>query len=484
MATTATKPATPRKQFSLPSGIRGGYDVARTNSENANLWKYVDGLSAAAANNPQVRKTIRERARYETSNNSYADGIIDTLAADTIGAEVQLQLGDSDTAQAVEAAFSRWAREINLWGKLRVMRRAKCVDGEAFAVLATNPAIQGRVKLDVQPIECDMVESYFNQTKENEIDGIRFDKYGNPTHYRILDGHPGDHRNLFAGRKGTWTRSEFVIHYFHEIRPGAVRGVSELVPALSLFGELRQFTKAVLQSAARAAEISAIMQTTMVQEAVELVDPLTVIQAERNAIVSLPEGWTLQQMKPEQPVATYAMFKREIVNEIARCLNMPYNVAACDSSSYNYASGRLDHQTYDRSVDVERATINTTILRRVYQAWFAEYAALAGLTPQERNDLQQHDWHYSSRGHVDPNKEATADNTRLQNGTMTLARYWAKQGSDHKREMQQWITEQIDMELEWNKARKAAGLPPAPFPGGAKQITERRASNEQDDDRD
>ena len=48
----------------------------------------------------------------------------------------------------------------------------------------------------------------------------------------------------------------------------------------------------------------------------------------------------------QKPSTTYAEFKKELLNEIARCLNMPFNVAAGNSSGYNYASGRLDHQTY------------------------------------------------------------------------------------------------------------------------------------------
>ena len=43
-------------------------------------------------------------------------------------------------------------------------------------------------------------------------------------------------------------------------------------------------------------------------------------------------------------------FKKEILNEIARCLGMPYNISAGNSSGYNYASGRLDHQTYFKAV--------------------------------------------------------------------------------------------------------------------------------------
>jgi lambda family phage portal protein len=481
---TARKPK--RKVFDSQAvsqrTLRASYDIARSTTENENLWKYVDSLSAADANSPTVRKTIRERARYEVANNSYADGIVDTLAADTIGPEVQIQLGDSDLAQRTERAFEAWARAVRLWDKVRGMRRAKCVDGEAFGMFVSNPRVANRVKLDVRLIECEMIESWVSVANEREIDGIRFDEHGNPIQYRFLDYHPGDHRQYLTSRAGKWTSADFVLHYFSALRPGQVRGVSELTPALSLFGELRQFTKAVLLSAARAAEFAGVMQTTLLPEnvAAELSDPLTTIEAVRNAIVSLPEGWTLQQLRPEQPATTYAMFKREIINEIARCLSIPYNIAACDSSSYNYASGRLDHQTYDRSIEVERADIRAAVLDRIYAAWLDEYAAVAGLGKPQIVELTDHEWHFAGRGHVDPNKEASADDVRLRNGTLTRARYWAKQGADWKRESGQWIKERIEMEQQWNEARDAAGLEPAPYPGDGQSVAQPQAPEPDD----
>jgi capsid protein len=249
-------------------------------------------------------------------------------------------------------------------------------------------------------------------------------------------------------------------------RPGQVRGVSELTPALSLFGLLRKFTVAVLEAAQRAAEISAVMQTSLPLDNVsaELADPVTIIEAQRNAIVSLPEGWLLSQLKAEQPATTYQMFKSEIVNEMARSLNIPYNVAAGNSSGYNYASGRLDHQTYDRMIDVDRHDISSTILDRVYAEWLSEYATRHSLTAADRAEVAGHAWYFAGRGHVDPNKEASADETRFKNGSLTLADYYAKQGADWKNKSVQQIREIIYREKLWNDERALAGLPPAPFP--------------------
>jgi capsid protein len=466
--------------------ISARYDVARTTDENASLWGMVDSLSAAEANNPQVRKTIRERARYEVANNCYAKGIVRSLVSDVIGPEVQLQLGDSPKAQEIEQAFAKWAHESKLWAKLRTLYTARIVDGESFGLITSNRRNRD-IKLDIRPIECDMIESWFTGfSRENEVDGIRFDADGNPAEYRILKQHPGDHRVIKTTGAGDWTNAKYVMHLFREDRPGQVRGVSELTPALSLFGILRKFTVSVLEAANRAAEISAVMQTNLVPDslAAELADPVTIIEAQRNAIVSLPEGWSLSQLRPEQPSTTYAMFKAEIVNEIARALNIPYNVAAGNSSGYNYASGRLDHQTYDRMIEIDRHDIATTILDRVYAEWLVEYSLRHSLNDAERAEIASHEWHFAGRGHVDPNKEANADDTRLKNGTLTHAAYYAKQGKDWKREHAQWIRERIASEVEWNAARNDAGLDPAPYPGEKETVTRTEPTEQQERERD
>jgi capsid protein len=446
--------------------IQARYDVAQTTDENATLWTGVDSLSAAQANNPSIRSIIRNRARYEVANNSYARGIIKSITNDTIGTAIQLQLGDSPRAQEIEQDFMDWARAIRLWQKLRTMRGSKCVDGEVFGMLTTNKRIRNEIKLDLKLLECDMVESWYTVLKTDEIDGIRFDESGNPTEYRVLKQHPGDYRAIKVTNAGDWIAAKYIIHYFTEERPGQVRGVSEILSSLSLFGQLRKYTAAVIEAASRAAEISSVMQTDLVPDslAAELADPVTIIEAQRNAIVSLPEGWKLNQMKPEQPTTAYKEFKAEIIKEMARCINMPANVAQGDSSGYNYASGRLDHQSYDRAIEVERCDVVALILDRVYEEWLSEYSIRKSLSEVDKKMARSHEWHFSGRGHVDPTKEANADDTRFVNASLTKSAYYAKQGKDWKREEQQWIKERIIGEIEWNKAREEAGLDPMPYP--------------------
>jgi len=141
--------------------VRGRFDSAATTEDNRRHWANADALSADAAASAAVRRTLRNRARYEVANNSYARGIVLTLANDTIGTRPRLQmLTDSDEANnEIEHEFDRWAREIALAEKLRTMRMARAQDGEAFAILVNNPVLDHPVKLDLQLIEADHVTS-------------------------------------------------------------------------------------------------------------------------------------------------------------------------------------------------------------------------------------------------------------------------------------------------------------------------------------
>jgi hypothetical protein len=87
--------------------VRARFDAAQTTPDNRKHWSNADPLSADAAAAPDVRRTLRNRSRYEVANNSYARGIVLTLANDVIGTGPRLQmLADSTKAnRTIEAEF-------------------------------------------------------------------------------------------------------------------------------------------------------------------------------------------------------------------------------------------------------------------------------------------------------------------------------------------------------------------------------------------
>ncbi len=434
-------PATPtpsrRSRF-----VRARYDAAVTNDENRRHWANADGLSANAANSPEVRRVLRNRARYEVSNNSYARGIVLTLANDVIGTGPRLQmLSESVPAnRRIEREFAAWARAVNLADKLRTLRVARAEDGEGFALLTSNPAILTPIQLDLRLVEAEQVTTpLLSAYSTQAVDGIVFDRFGNPVEYHILRQHPGDSVAAF-GQEFDRLPAEAVLHWFRADRPGQARGVPDIMPALPLFAQLRRFTLAVLGAAETAADFAGILYTDAPANGeADAAEPFEPIELEKRALLTMPGGWKMSQMEAEQPATTYAEFKHELLNEIARCLNMPFNIAAGNSSGYNYASGRLDHQTYFKALRVEQAQLEVTILDRILAAWFDEAALVPGLLPDELPPIATlaHQWFWDGHEHVDPAKEALAQSQRLANHTTTLAHEYARQGRDWEESLRQ-----------------------------------------------
>ncbi|NQU20432.1 MAG: phage portal protein [Candidatus Nealsonbacteria bacterium] len=183
-----------KARTSLPGHLRARYDAAQTMVENARHWAMADGLSADAAMTPDVRRTLRNRARYEVANNSYAKGMVLTIAGDCVGTGPRLQLltEDNETNRIVEQAFAEWASAVDLAAKLRTMRMAKSTDGEAFAVLVNNPDLDHPVKLDLCLVEADQITTPVTAINRPEVvDGIELDGLGHPEAYHVLQEHPG-----------------------------------------------------------------------------------------------------------------------------------------------------------------------------------------------------------------------------------------------------------------------------------------------------
>jgi len=117
----------------------------------------------------------------------------------------------------------------------------------------------------------------------------------------------------------------------------------------------------------------------------------------------------------------------------------PINVARADSSGYNYASGRLDHQTYFKSIRVEQSQLESVVLDRILAAWLDEAALIPGLIPPGLPPFSrwEHQWFWDGREHVDPAKEASAQATRLGSHTTTLAEEYARRGLDWEEQLRQ-----------------------------------------------
>jgi lambda family phage portal protein len=357
-----------------------------------------------------------------------------------------LQFGDDETSRLVERAFFDWGWQIDLPAKLRTMREALVVDGEAFALMISNPRLPG-VQLDLRLVEAEMVATPTELMAStitpdgSTVDGMEFDSVGNVVAYQVLNFHPGSNFRVNTLQFQRVPAAQ-MIHWFRPIRPGQHRGMPEVAPALKLFAQLRRYTEAVIAAAESAADFAGFLRTNSPAAEVDEVEAFAEMPIEKRTMVTLPDGWTFEQLKAEQPTSTYREFKKEVLNEIARCLQCPGNVARLSSEDYNYSSARLDGQTVEAHRRVMRDDLERVMLDRVLAAWVNE-ATLAGVLPEGIPPFSEWDWSWQWDGkeHVDPLKEANATEKRLRTHTTTLASEYAKQGKQWDVELRQRAAE-------------------------------------------
>jgi capsid protein len=153
-----------------------------------------------------------------------------------------------------------------------------------------------------------------------------------------------------------------------------------------------------------------------------------------NMGVAAPDGWEPVQMKSEHPKSEHSAFVRQVLNEIARCLDMPYIVAAMDSSSANYSSMRGDYQVYRKAINVERSDVERVWLDPILYSWLDEATLISGMIPRGLPPFSEWNWSWTWDGfeHVDPKKEAEADAIMLAANMTTLAEVCGKRGKDSR----------------------------------------------------
>lgn len=436
-----TKPPKPKltlSQYRALTGMTARYDSAQTNTDNTRHWADADALSARAAMDPGIRRILRNRSRYEVANCPLAISILKRLADFTVGTGPRLQVktANRDYNREISREFTRWIIATSWNRKLWQMRYCKAMNGESFGMFITNPPLRTRnqpVTLDMRTIEADQVSDPAMFTGRSlGTDGIILDDYGNPMAYRVLRKHPGDNFALPGLPSDTTTvRADNMVHYFNAERPGQVRGVPEITAGLPYLAMRRRYVLAVLAAAETAADLAGVIKTQSSPEDPDELEPLDAVDIERRMLMTLPQGWDIQQFKAEQPTTTLEMFDRVIIREIGRCVNMPYGIAAGDSSSYNFASGKLDHLPWFRTIQIEQDQIEDTIAEPTFARWFEEASRIPGYLPAApmADDLPPHQWFWDGQDLLDP-REAGAKQIGLAAGFETHGRIAAKRGED------------------------------------------------------
>jgi capsid protein len=424
--------------------IAATYDAAGSSDEFKNYWAPADALDADSANSFAVRHTLVKRSRYDIANNGYSDGIAQTYSTDLIGIgpTLRMQTGSEGFNSMVELAWYQWTKEIQFRRKLWCLAHAKHQDGEGFGVLRRNGNLKHRVKLDWVLHETEQCQSpWLPYGEAGRIDGLKFDEFGNPDWYEFVAYHPGSNlTGLNAFGKSEKIPAKYVTHWFKLRRPGQHRGIPECASTLNLGASARRWREATVAAAENIADFSLFIKTQFEPEEMDSVSAMSTLDIQKRMMTALPAGYDAFQPKAEQPTANHAEFSKSLINEQARPKSMPYNKAACDSSSYNYASGRLDHQTYYGHLDVDREDCNDCVLDPLFSVWFDQavmvYGWLGGNPDAISDAAKAHIWDWPKHQVADIGTEADAADKKLKNGSSSIAAEHIAAGMDPEDELQ------------------------------------------------
>jgi len=387
----------------------------------------------------------------EKSQNSYLTGILKTLANYIIGTGPRLQMQmvgpdgkpNKELNADIESEFRQWAKHAKLAAMLRTAVSAKVVDGEVFLSVVANSTMRDSTGygLALQLFESEQVREesmYSPKARDDGGDGIRYDRFGNPTKYPVLRKHPGETSAYSEVTSSIqWIPEEYMCHMYNVERPGQKRGVSEILTALPLFAMLRRMTLATVCNVEKSANIQGVLETEA--EVDDLGNSLSSISDEdwmaqlptgRNTLLTLPNGMHLKEFMSAQPNTEYNDFQKSVIREIARCLCIPYAVAAGDSSDSNYSSGRLDHQSFHAANNVQRCHIECTCLDMILSQFLKVYYAREYGTDDVDTYNVAHTWRWSAVDDVDPAKTALADDRMLRYGGTSRGAVMAKRGLD------------------------------------------------------
>lgn len=471
------------------------YDAAQTTEDNRLHWANADGLSAAAANSPEVRRVLRSRARYEDANNPNAQGLCGSLADELVGTGPRLQLTipgpdpdfgvpvPDDLARRVEDRWNAWCKAVALADVLHTCVETEVRDGEVFAFLNLNPALADAVQLAVRLYEGDQVATPdLAPAAANAVDGVVFDAAGNPVEYHVLKQHPGDLSMLWQPLT-SYDRipARQMVHLFKRRRPGQARGVPELAASLPTYAVLRRYTQACLLSAEAQARINGVIEQENALPGEGDDGAGEQIQYAGTHLLTLTAGQKAKVLPHSSPPTGYREFKAENLTDGGRPLGAPRNVSTGSSAEYNYSSGRLDQQQWQRAVKRRRNRLERLLLDRLVREWAALALLTPGYLPPGTPPASEWRWRWRWDGFVsiDPTKDARAATERLENGTSSLDRECGELGEDWEEVQDQRLAE------EAREARRRAelGLPPRADRAAAdRAATTRPPAGEDEDD--
>ena len=406
---------------------------------------------------------LRQRTRDLYMGVPIANGAVKTMRTNIVGRGLRLKpnidaelLGISpEERRTLEKQIER---EWNIWAESTDCDMARIdnfcelqqlaflnwlISGDCLAVLPVKPRLNQPYDLRVQLIEADRLCSPDNcDTIDNKIvGGVEVDQSGEVVAYHIADHHPLSYaytdiswQRVEAFGKTTGRRN--VLHIMNRERIGQRRGVPFLAPVIESLKQLGRYTDAELVAAVVSGMFTVFIEKadassedaigSIIPEEVQVdAEDETTIELAPGAVIDLNEGEKAHDMNPGRPNANFGGFVEAICQQIGASLEIPYELLMKRfNSSYTASKGALEEAW--KMFNMYRDWLATDFCQPVYEEWLTEAVAKGRIKapgfftdPVIRKAYCGAKWNGPAKGMLDPVKEVTAAEKRVQNGFST-----------------------------------------------------------------
>ena len=213
-------------------------------------------------------------AREAQENYDVLKGAINTLESRIVGAGLETEptvlnqdgeLNSAFNAQ-LKMSYQLWFKQPMLSSKLsggdvqRLQVNSGFRDGETFTRFVSGKGVPHKSPV---PLSLELMESEqlpWNQDPMFAADkqiilGIERDRWSRPKHYYFHKVHPGAN-NRYTEAQETWRiPSHQIVHYYHQIRANASRGISGFHATFRRLSELRDYENSEMVAAKMAAAL-------------------------------------------------------------------------------------------------------------------------------------------------------------------------------------------------------------------------------------
>jgi lambda family phage portal protein len=433
-----------RATFDLVTGSGGPTNFYEGGSQG----RRTGGWRRLGTDSPASMRThlagLRGISRDLDRNNPYANSGFNAIARETVGEGIVPQLrGKGRDMKKLEELLVRHSESTeidsdglhDLYGQQRLVMRTIALAGEVLVRRRRRFPSDGlALPFQFQILEPDYLDTTKDGPTENGgriVQGVEFSPIGARVAYWLYPEHPGS--ALWANSISKRVPADDILHLFRVDRPGQVRGVPWMAPAIVRLHDLHDYENAQMMRQKIAACFAAFEQdvegpangANQVIAADNPNDPARQETLTPGIIQKLAPGKTITFSNPPT-VGDYDVVHRHGQRQVAVTLGITYEVLTGDLSNVNFSSGRMGWMTMYANVNAWRKLILIPGFCKFYEASFFQTAAMMGL----RTDGLSMTWTPPRREMINPAEEIKAAVAMVRAGFKSRSEFIREWGFD------------------------------------------------------